>query len=389
MEDDETAEHVPTMHLPGGGQDQVFDTRQSSTYARGSGQILAWQDYRLLKRRLELLGELVLTLNEKIFQIIHKPPEKTECLDVLEKYLKHKYKDQSGIIYASTIKECEDLSEALNERGLRVKYYHAQLEPGIKKLIHERWLKNKYQAVVATIAFGMGIDKPDVRFVIHYSVPKSVEGLYQESGRAGRDGKNSDCILMFSLADFLRNVSMASSKNEEKNAKSILEYCLDQNRCRRAFIAEFFEDKWEQSECDKMCDHCRNPKEIFYYDITPAFKDMVQLIEAASEKEVKLTLNKLVTAWFQSGTKQLRISSLKKPKCTKQQADHIIGYLVFKGYLNIDKGYSMYTTLAYIQKGNVSAIDRVVMPYIFGLNYQKVSTETETVAEPLAKKSKS
>lgn len=90
---------------------------------------------------------------------MNKPSEKAECLDVLEKLLKNKFKNQSGIIYSSTIKECEELSNGLKERGLSVKYYHAQLEPDAKKTIHERWLKNKYQAVVATIAFGMGIGK--------------------------------------------------------------------------------------------------------------------------------------------------------------------------------------------------------------------------------------
>ncbi|KAJ8938070.1 hypothetical protein NQ318_014551 [Aromia moschata] len=136
------------------------------------------------------------------YKVINKPLDKNDCLNILEKLLKGKYKDQSGIIYTSTVKECEDISKALKDRGLKVKFYHGQLEPDVKRIIHERWLRNNYQAVIATIAFGMGIDKPDVRFVIHHAIPKSMEGLYQESGRAGRDGKKSDCILMFNLSDF-------------------------------------------------------------------------------------------------------------------------------------------------------------------------------------------
>ncbi|KAJ8938069.1 hypothetical protein NQ318_014550 [Aromia moschata] len=144
---------------------------------------------------------------------------------------------------------------------------------------------------------------------------------------------------------------MASSKTEEKNATSTLSYSLEQRRCRRSLIAEHFDDKWRQTDCEKMCDNCRYPKELLNYNISSALGDILKLIEAASLKETKLTLNKLISAWFQSGTKELRIASLKKPNCSKEQAEYIVGYLIYKGYISIDKGYTMYTTVAYLQKG--------------------------------------
>nr|CAI5845862.1 unnamed protein product [Callosobruchus analis] len=164
------------------------------------------------------------------YKVISKPSEKQECINIIENIVTKSYNNQSGIIYTSTIKECEDLNNLLRERGLSVQLYHAQLEAEAKKKIQERWMNNRYQVIIATIAFGMGIDKPDVRFVIHYTIPKSMEGYYQESGRAGRDGSKSTCVLMFSLSDFLRNVSMASSKVEEKNTKDILGYCIEVKR---------------------------------------------------------------------------------------------------------------------------------------------------------------
>lgn len=303
------------------------------------------------------------------YKVINKPSEKSSGIDILENLLKNKYKDQSGIIYATTIKDTEDLTKALREKGLSVGYYHAQLENDYKKKMHAKWLENKYQVIIATIAFGMGIDKPDVRFVIHYSVPKSMEGLYQESGRAGRDGKKADCLLMFSISDYFRVLGMANSKVEEQNASSVLTYCLNKTKCRRSIIALYFDEVWDSSNCSKMCDFCKAEDSLISYDVSSYYRDLCKIIRSASEHDAKLTVLKLVNAWFRSSTKEFPLPDFKKPGISRSDAEYIIAYFLSENYFKLEKGYNLYSVIFYIKENNVNndKIDLIV-PKSFHLN---------------------
>ncbi|KAF5477905.1 hypothetical protein F2P56_004512 [Juglans regia] len=148
-------------------------------------------------------------------------------IDEIAEFIQESYpNNESGIVYCFTRKECEQVAKELRERGISADYYHADMDVNARERVHMRWSNNKLQVIVGTVAFGMGINKPDVRFVIHHSLSKSMETYYQESGRAGRDGLPSECLLYFRPADVSRQSSMVFYENSGlQNLYDIVRYC--------------------------------------------------------------------------------------------------------------------------------------------------------------------
>ncbi|KAK4486255.1 hypothetical protein RD792_008925 [Penstemon davidsonii] len=149
-------------------------------------------------------------------------------IDGIAEYIQTSYpNNESGIVYCFSRKECEQVAKELRERGILADYYHADMDVHAREKVHMRWSSGKLQVIVGTVAFGMGINKPDVRFVIHHSLSKSMETYYQESGRAGRDGLPSECLLYFRPADVPRQSSMVFYENAGlQNLYDIVRFCM-------------------------------------------------------------------------------------------------------------------------------------------------------------------
>ncbi|XP_012543096.1 ATP-dependent DNA helicase Q1 isoform X2 [Monomorium pharaonis] len=291
------------------------------------------------------------------YEVRRKPADKETCLAMIENLLKNRFSGKSGIIYTTTIKDAEQLTSYLRGKNIKVGCYHAMLEPDYRSEVYSKWMSGKYQAVVATIAFGLGIDKPDVRFVIHHCLSKSMENFYQESGRAGRDGKKSVCLLLYRLADTFKLSTMVfQDKVGLQNLYKVLEYCLDQTSCRRSLIATHFEENWEESDCAKMCDHCRKPSAGKQVDVAQYCRQLYQIMTKAVQNETRLTALKLIDAWYGKGPLLLRVPNIPVPNFTKETAEVIIGHLLINGYLQEDFHFSAYSTISYLKRGPKSGL---------------------------------
>lgn len=201
-------------------------------------------------------------------------------------------KGKSGIVYCLSRKKVEEIAELLKVNGFKAAPYHAGLEGPTRMQNQDAFLNEDVDIIVATIAFGMGIDKPDVRFVVHYDTPKSLEGYYQETGRGGRDGLEGNCLMFYSYNDILKLEKFSKDKpvTERDNAKMLLQEMssyAESSVCRRRQLLHYFGETYDV-DCG-FCDNCKTPREKYASEIY-----LQKVLEAAQQTEERFGLRHLV-----------------------------------------------------------------------------------------------
>ncbi len=233
---------------------------------------------------------------------------KVAAYDQLLEFLEDRPND-SGIVYCATRKSADSIAARLNSDGITAKPYHAGLEAGERGQHQEMFLRDDVRVVSATIAFGMGINKSNVRFVVHYDLPKNIESYYQETGRAGRDGLPSDCVLLFNPGDVVKQTRFIDEKSESEariareQLRQMVHYA-ETRECRRAVLLRYFDEKRPNEPCDG-CDNCLAPPETF--DGTIAAQKFLSCVLRVQQKSgFAFGLNHIVEVLTGANTEMIR-----------------------------------------------------------------------------------
>ncbi|KAJ5525472.1 Bloom syndrome protein [Penicillium frequentans] len=230
-----------------------------------------------------------------------RPKKKNdELLASIAETITGSYRNQCGIIYCLSRRTCESVADDLVKKyKIKAHHYHAHLQPKQKAEVQSAWQNGRYHVIVATIAFGMGIDKPDVRFVIHHSIPKSLEGYYQETGRAGRDGKRSGCYLYYGYKDttlLKRMIDQGEGSYEQKARqkhmlRNVVQFCENRSDCRRVQVLAYFNEQFRREDCGNTCDNCKSDLVFEEHDFSEYASWAIKIVRSLThQKDDKVTV---------------------------------------------------------------------------------------------------
>ncbi|PWK78903.1 ATP-dependent DNA helicase RecQ [Mucilaginibacter oryzae] len=309
-----------------------------------------------IQKNLQMNNATVYKSSFNRANLFYEVRAKRNVIKEIVKFVKQN-QGKSGIVYCLSRKKVEEVAEALNLNGVKALPYHAGLDPKVRAETQDKFLMEDVDVIVATIAFGMGIDKPDVRYVIHHDVPKSMEGYYQETGRAGRDGGEGVCVAFYSEKDidklqkFMKDKPVSEREIGTQILKEVIDYC-ESSVCRRKQLLHYFGENFNEAGCNNMCDNCCAHKE--HFDGEEHLHKVLSLIKHTGEKFDDHHIISILMGEENAQIKNYEHDQLDYYGSGKEQGKNLWNSLLRQALLNnyISKDIDQYGLLRLTKSGN-------------------------------------
>ncbi|CEH16115.1 atp-dependent dna helicase [Ceraceosorus bombacis] len=278
-------------------------------------------------------------------------------LEDIASFINASHMHECGIVYCHSRRACEEVADKLTKKfRVKAQHYHAGMNQKDRSSIQQRWQKGEFKVIVATIAFGMGIDKSDVRFVIHHTLPQTLEGLYQETGRAGRDGKSSTCVLYFAYKDtssLFQQIQEGPGSREQKeqqrgNLRQVITYCMNKTDCRRSQVLQYFGEVFPRESCHNTCDNCTaqtgntSGASTVITDVTELAQQAVRMVQNIFAKDYRANITLIHCGDVFRGATTKTVTSRghhqvegwgEGSKCSRSDVERLFQRLVIETYL--------------------------------------------------------
>ncbi len=332
-----------------------------------------------IQKNLQMNNATIFKSSFNRSNLFYEVRAKRNVIKEIVKFVKQN-QGKSGIVYCLSRKKVEEVAEALNLNGVKALPYHAGLDPKVRADTQDKFLMEDVDVIVATIAFGMGIDKPDVRYVIHHDMPKSMEGYYQETGRSGRDGGEGICVAFYSEKDidklqkFMKDKPVSEREIGTQILKEVIDYA-ESSVCRRKQLLHYFGENFNEVDCHNMCDNCAAAKEQF--DGEFHLHKALNLIRQIGEKFDDHHIISILMGEDSAQVKNYEHDQLEYFGIGKEDGENLWNSLLRQALLNnfLAKDIDQYGLLHLTEKGN----DFIESPYSikFILNRPIEATDDE------------